>query len=121
MVINSMMTNDDVIIKMNIKTLRHDLSIWGRYWKGQEYGRGFSARSACDRLGETHTNGNNIYEMATPKHVLVYDILIEPLSTECRRALRAQYICQQDWALLGFNSKKSYIYWLRRAEGALLD
>ncbi|WP_376708410.1 hypothetical protein [Shewanella surugensis] len=118
-----MMKNGDVCTRMSIKTLRHELSVWGRYWRGQEYGRGFSTRSTCDRLGETHSTfgHHNVYEIATPKQVSVYDVLIDSLSIECRRALRAQYICQKDWALLGFNSKKSHTYWLRRAEGGLLD
>ncbi|WP_299005053.1 hypothetical protein [uncultured Shewanella sp.] len=123
MAINSLMETTDVLAPMSMKTLRRELSIWGRYWRTQEYGRGFARRSACDRLGETHLslNGANVHEMATPKHVAIYDGLIDRLSLECRRALRAQYICKKDWALLGFESRKSYIYWLRRAEGALLD
>ncbi|WP_298770381.1 hypothetical protein [uncultured Shewanella sp.] len=120
MAINSMMETTDVLATMSMKTLRHELSIWGRYWRAQEYGRGFARRSACDRLGETHS-GSNVHEMATPKHIAIYDGLIDALSLECRRALRAQYICKKDWALLGFESKKSHVYWLRRAEGALLD
>lgn len=30
-------------------------------------------------------------------------------------------LCKEQWALMGFDSKKSYIFWLRKAEMALLD
>lgn len=59
------------------------------------------------------------------------------LVPECRRALRAYYVCgrsgtsktakekpsavdRQNWVLMGFDSKKNYMFWLRRAEMELV-
>ncbi|MDT3308817.1 hypothetical protein Q4Q46_16575 [Shewanella sp. SP1S1-4] len=68
----------------------------------QELGKGFSNRSACDRLGEALGGGNLKHELKVPVYV-------------------AHYLCKEQWALMGFDSKKSYIFWLRKAEMALLD
>ncbi|MCL1125336.1 hypothetical protein [Shewanella surugensis] len=57
-------------------------------------------------------------ELPTPDHIQFHDTQVEQLSQDCHRDLRVRYICKQEWALVGFNSKKSYQYWLRRAEGA---
>ncbi|MCL1124217.1 hypothetical protein [Shewanella surugensis] len=105
---------------MSIKTLRSELTIWGRYWRGQEYGGGYGSRSACDKLGEIRIESSASVEQKVPDHVYQYDQQIEHLSQDCRRALRVRYICKKNWALVGFDSEKSYMYWLRRAEGELL-
>lgn len=113
-----MSINTDV---MNIKTLRRELKVWGRYWRGQEYGGGYGSRSACVKIGETRIESSANTEQQVPDHVYQYDKQVERLSHECRRALRVRYICKKNWALVGFDSEKSYQYWLRRAEGELLD
>ncbi len=105
--------------RMSIKTLRRELTQWGRFWQRREYGLGHAGRSACDKLGEIRVGGFAA-ESKVPVHVLMYDRRIEVLSCDCRRALRVHYLCKRNWALVGFDSKKSYEYWLRRAEGELL-
>ncbi|MCL1124136.1 hypothetical protein [Shewanella surugensis] len=105
------------IERMSIKTLRRELKTWGLYWRGQEYGGGYGSRSACDKLGEIRIEST---EQPVPDHVHQYDQQVEQLSNDCRRALRVRYICTKNWALVGFDSEKSYQYWLRRAEGELL-
>lgn len=57
----------------------------------------------------------------TPKHVIQFDRMIECLSPNCIRAIRTCYVCKGQWALMEFDSKKSYLYWLRRAEIALIN
>ncbi|MCL1128006.1 hypothetical protein [Shewanella surugensis] len=108
------------IERMSIKTLRGELKTWGRYWRGQEYGGGYGSRSACDKLGEIRIESSVNTEQPVPDHVQFYDIQVEQLSQDCRRALRVRYICKKEWTLIGFDSEKSYQYWLRRAEGELL-
>ncbi|MFG0453592.1 hypothetical protein [Shewanella sp. YQ_9] len=56
-----------------------------------------------------------------PPWVIRYDRRIEQLAPECRRAIRAQYLCRGKWALLDFDSRKSFVFWLRRAELAILS
>ncbi|WP_434086610.1 hypothetical protein [Shewanella acanthi] len=103
-----------------MKALRLALHAWGRYWAHQEMGKGHANRSACDKFGEPIAYGSGVvHELTVPKHVAVIDKLVEKLTPNCRRAIRAHYVCKGNWALLGFDSKKSYIYWLRRAEIAL--
>ena len=104
--------------RITIKVLRHDLTQWGRYWLSREYGQGHARRSACDKLGEMRVSSPTA-NFEVPDHVLIYDRRIESLSCDCRRALRVRYICARNWALVGFDSKKSYLYWLRRAESEL--
>lgn len=105
---------------LTIKQLRKELTHWGRYWASKEHGQGYSKRSACERLNEGRST-NAVYEITVPPTVECYDVLITGLSIDCRRALRARYICQRNWALVGFDSQKSYQYWLVRAEGELLN
>ena len=77
-------------VTLNMKALRYGLTRWGNYWAHQERGQGFASLSQCPD--------------------------IERLATQCIRAIRAHYICKGQWALMEFDSKKSYLYWLRRAE-----
>ncbi|WP_050991319.1 hypothetical protein [Shewanella sp. POL2] len=106
---------------INLKALRVGLSTWGRYWAYQELGRNYGNRSACDKLGDPLTRGGAVvHELEVPKHVVQFDRMIELLSPNCKRAIRAHYVCKGQWALMGFDSKKSYIYWLRRAEMQLV-
>ncbi|MDR9766588.1 hypothetical protein RJP56_11030 [Shewanella baltica] len=105
---------DDLV---NMKALRAGLNAWGRYWAFQELGKGFTNRSACDKLGEVQVYGGALVrELSVPKHVVQFDRMIECLSPNCIRAIRTCYVCKGQWALMGFDSKKSYVYWLRRAE-----
>ncbi|QQX78533.1 hypothetical protein JK628_13175 [Shewanella sp. KX20019] len=103
---------------MNIKQLRSELKAWGRYWARQEQGQGYASRSACDRLGEpirqTCSGGNS--DHMPPDYITELDSHIGRLSPNCKRAIRAHYVCKGQWKLMGFDSQKSYIYWLRRAE-----
>jgi hypothetical protein len=48
-------------------------------------------------------------------------MMIERLAPQCIRAIRAHYVCKGQWALMGFDSKKSYVYWLRRAEIEIVE
>lgn len=105
----------------NMAALRVGLTTWGRYWAFQELGRNYGNRSACDKLGDPVSRGGAVvHELNVPKHVAQYDQLIDRLSINCKRAIRAHYVCKGQWALMGFDSKKSYIYWLRRAEMQLV-
>lgn len=104
---------DDLV---NMKALRAGLNTWGRYWAFQELGRNYGNRSACDKLGDPIAHGSVVHELNVPKHVAQFDLMIDMLSINCKRAIRAHYVCKGQWALMGFDSKKSYIYWLRRAE-----
>lgn len=102
---------------INMKALRAGLNAWGRYWVFQELGKGFATRSACDKFGEVQVYGCSVvHEHDVPKHVAQFDLIINVLSSDCKRAIRTCYVCKGQWALMGFDSKKSYIYWLRRAE-----
>lgn len=109
---------DDLV---NMKALRAGLSTWGRYWAFQELGRNYGGRSACDKLGDPISHGSVVHELNVPKHVAQFDLMIDMLSINCKRAIRAHYVCKGQWALMGFDSKKSYVYWLRRAEISLVD
>lgn len=123
----------------NIQQVRAELAVWGRFWFGQEQLQGYASRSACDKLNEVRTNSDShLYEneINCPPLVLQYDRLIEKLTPECKRALRAYYVCSRkgtgktakakgdvqrnNWALMGFADKKEYEFWLRRAEMELL-
>ncbi|PKI08311.1 hypothetical protein CXF78_01655 [Shewanella sp. 11B5] len=100
-----------------MKTLRHGLTRRGNYWAHQEYGQGFASRSQCDKLGEVIVYGSSaVVEITPPLEVRQFDQMIERLSPQCIRAIRVHYICKGQWALMEFDSKKSYVYWLRRAE-----
>ncbi len=94
---------------MNIKHLRRELRTWGRYWAHQEHGQGYSSRSACDRLKDPFlpTGCGDTRDHLPPGHINRYDMKISGLAPNCRRALRAQYICNGQWQLIGFDSKKS--------------
>ncbi|AQS40209.1 hypothetical protein FM037_16550 [Shewanella psychropiezotolerans] len=107
---------------MNIKTLRKELKVWGRYWAQQEQGQGYSSRSACDRLKEPFTPSScgGSREHIPPDHINLYDMKVYTLAIDCRRALRGQYICNGQWQLLGFDNNKTFLFWLRRAEIALI-
>jgi hypothetical protein len=111
---------DDVQERITVKQLRKELAAWGRYWASKEYGQGHASRSACDKLGEVRCFGAVFSESSSPAHIAEYDRRIARLSHECRRALRVHYICERNWALVEFDSEKSYIYWLKRAERELL-
>ncbi len=106
---------------MNIKRLRSELKAWGRYWARQEQGQGYASRSACDRLSEPFTprGCGGTRDHLPPDHINRYDMKVYCLAHDCRRALRAQYICKGQWPLMGFDSEKTFLYWLRRAEVAL--
>lgn len=123
-----------------IREIRAELKIWGNYWYGKEQLSGYASRSACDKLGEVMTNSDaHLYgqDITPPPIVQAYDRLINDMVPECRRALRAYYVCgrggvsvtakdkltavnRQNWALMGFDSKKSFLFWLRRAEMELI-
>jgi hypothetical protein len=106
---------------INMKVLRAGLDTWGRYWAFQELGKGHATRSACDKFGEVQVYGSAVvHELDVPKHVDQFDKMVERLSPNGKRAIRACYVCKGQWALMGFDSKKSYVYWLRRAEIELL-
>lgn len=107
---------------MNMKRLRSELKAWGRYWAYQERGQGYSSRSACDRLKDPFTPSSCAVtnDHVPPRHIERYDVIVTGLAIDCRRAIRAQYICQGQWQLLGFDSKKTFLFWLRRAEIALI-
>ncbi|WP_229814700.1 hypothetical protein [Shewanella hanedai] len=108
---------------MNIKTLRKELKVWGMYWARQEQGQGYASRSACDRLKEPFVlscSGGSRNHLP-PDHINRYEMKVYCLAHDCRRAIRAQYICKGQWLLMGFESKKSFLFWLRKAELTLLS
>ncbi|GGP37470.1 hypothetical protein GCM10009347_01800 [Shewanella algicola] len=107
---------------LKMKELRDGLSRWGRYWAYQERGKGFANRSQCDKLGEVIVYGSaGVSDVTPPREVRQFDQLIERLAPQCIRAIRAHYICKGQWALMGFDSKQSYVYWLRRAEITMME
>ena len=109
-------------VTLNMKALRHGLTRWGNYWAHQEYGQGFASRSQCDKLGEVIVYGSSaVVEITPPREVRQFDVMIERLTPQCIRAIRAHYVCKGQWALMGFDSKKSYVYWLRRAEIEIVE
>ena len=109
-------------VTLNMKALRHGLTRWGNYWAHQEYGQGFASRSQCDKLGEVIVYGGSaVVEITPPLEVRQFDQMIERLSPQCIRAIRAHYICKGQWALTEFDSKKFYVYWFRRAEISLIN
>lgn len=104
-------------VTLNMKALRHGLTRWGNYWAHQEYCQGFASRSQCDKLGEVIVYGSSaVVEITPPREVRHFDKMIERLTPQCIRAIRAHYVCKG-----GFDSKKSYVYWLRRAEVGLVE
>ena len=109
-------------VLMNIKTLRKELKVWSRYWSSQELGQGYASRSACDRLKEAFTPSSSGGSRGhfPPDHIGRYDMKIYCLTVDCRRALRAKYICNDQWQMIGFDRKKTYLFWLLRAEVALI-
>jgi hypothetical protein len=109
-------------VTLNMKALRHGLTRWGNYWAHQEFGQEFASRSQCDKLGEVIVYGSSaVVEITPPREVRQFDVMIERLTPQCIRAIRAHYISKGQWALMGFDSKKSYVYWLRRAEIGLVE
>lgn len=109
-------------VTLNMQALRHGLKRWGNYWAHQERGQGFASRSQCDKLGEVIVYGSaGIGEVTPQREVRQFDVMIERLAPQCIRAIRAHYICKGQWALVGFDSKKSYVYWLRRAEIEIVE
>ncbi|RLV60989.1 hypothetical protein D5018_03870 [Parashewanella curva] len=103
-----------------IKKLRSELRLWGNYSLKREFGQGFPSRSACDRLKEPIMhNGGNTFEHEMPREVQAVDRLVNRLSVDCRKAIRVQYQCGGHWQGL-FKEKKSFLFWLKRAELALL-
>lgn len=65
--------------------------------------------------------GSAVVEITPPLEVRQFDQMIERLSPQCIRAIRAHYICKGQWALMEFDSKKFYVYWFRRAEISLIN
>lgn len=107
---------------MNMKQLRLELRQWANWWLRHEYGKGFSNRSSCDRLQDPVMFGTGGAErdIQPPSDVRLMTNRIDELTDTCRLALRAEYMCRGRWALCGFDSKKTFIFWLRRAELALV-
>ena len=108
----------------NVKQVKRELKAWGNYWRFQEVGQGYAKRSACDKLGEVLTNSDaHLYEneFDIPEHIQCIDSQIRSLSHDCRRAIRAKYICLGTWTLVGFKVRTSYDYWLKNAEIRLLS
>ncbi len=107
---------------MNMKQLRLELRAWANWWLRHEYGKGYAARSACDKLKEPIIQMVSVSErdIQPPAYVLRYDRKVERLGTDCRRAIRAHYFCRGNWALAGFDSRKTFLFWLRRAEMVLV-
>ena len=106
-----------------VKQVRKELRAWGNYWRWQEMGQGYAKRSACDKLGEVLTNSDaHLYgnEFDAPEHVLMVNAQVQRLSHDCRRALRAKYVCFGMWALCGFKAKTTFDYWLKKAEIGLI-
>jgi hypothetical protein len=104
-------------VTLNMKALRHGLTRWVH----QEFGQGFASRSQCDKLGEVIVYGRSaVVEITPPLEVRQFDQMSTRLTPQCIWAIRAQYVCKGQWALMGFDSKKSYLYWLRLGEISLL-
>lgn len=107
---------------ITIQEVRANLSVWGRFWFGRERLQGYASRNVCDKIGESFaTIHSDIY---VPEFVAYYGALIEKLNSESRRAIRAKYVCKQEfrenWQLVGFESKKEFLFWLKRAELSLM-
>jgi hypothetical protein len=121
MVKNNVQQLEHQQVTLNMKMLRYGLTRWGNYWAYQERGEGFASRSQCDKLGEVIVYGSSaVVEITPPREVRQFDLMIERLTPQCIRAIRAHYVCKGQWALMGFDSKKSYMYWLRLGEISLL-
>ncbi|GAB1072009.1 MAG: hypothetical protein SAqTSA_21090 [Shewanella algae] len=67
---------------MNMKQLRLELRAWANWWLRHEYGKGYAARSSCDRLKDPITCVTTVSErdINPPPGVIRYDRRIE-LST----------------------------------------
>ena len=115
------MRPDNEIALRTIKNLRKELRVWGNFYVKYEMGNSYPSRSACDRLSEPVIRGGNSVapEIDTPSHILVTDRLVNRLSNNCRKAIRVQYLCSGEFAAF-FDSKKSFLFWLKRAEIALM-
>ena len=107
---------------MNMKELRLELRAWANWWLRHEYGDGHANRSACDKLQDPIVNSSNGAErdIQPPPHIRIITRRVDSLSGDCKRAIRAEYMCRGRWALMEFDSRRSFIFWLRRAELALV-
>ncbi len=104
-----------------VKNLRKELRIWGNYYVKYEMGSGYPSRSACDRLQEAviRSVGSVEPELSAPPAIYATDLMVKKLSFNCRKAVRVQYLCSGNWAQF-YDSKKTFTFWLKRAEIALL-
>jgi hypothetical protein len=104
-------------VTLNMKGLRHGLTRWGNYWAHQKlWPRVLMPKPVRQvRRGDCLRSFGSSRDNA-PLEVRQFDQMIERLTPQCIRAIRAQYVCKGQWVLVGFDSKKSYVYLLRRAE-----
>lgn len=108
---------------VDVKAMRLELRTWGNWWCRHEYGRGFAGRSACDKLKDPMVIGCSCrpeVEINPPSNIERTGRRVEQLTPNARRAIRAEYLCRGNWALCEFESKSSFIFWLRSAERALM-
>lgn len=112
-----------------IKDVRSDLKVWGDFWARQEEGQGYASKSNVQALKETlmigcaiqgtsHLVSHLADSIHVPTFVASIDREISGLRKECKVALRQKYICRGQ--ILFFDSSKTYLFWLRRAEAHLL-
>ncbi|MBQ4836056.1 sigma-70 family RNA polymerase sigma factor [Pseudoalteromonas luteoviolacea] len=122
--------------RQNIKQVRGELKVWGRYWALKEETQGYAKKSNVERIKEccllggifssdAHLYSHGADSISPPDHIAQITQDIEALSSSCRKALVGKYIKGMSpkeiavWAD-EFSNKHSVEFWLARAERGLL-
>ncbi|MBD1583480.1 hypothetical protein [Pseudoalteromonas sp. S16_S37] len=120
----------------NLKQVRAQLKLWGRYWASKEALQGYAQKSSTHKIYENHVLGGSFSSDAhlyshgsnginPPEHIALLSDKIETLRAECKKVLIAKYVKKMDlkeacaWG--GFDSATSVDFWLLRAETGLLS
>lgn len=112
----------------NIKQLKAELKRWGRYQSQQEFGRGYSSKSNVEQMRlcllAGGAFGGVVVESEIPQHLSWIDNRINQLSKDCIKAIRFKYVLKLSKSVArsyGFETVRSYEFWLLKAENALFQ
>ncbi|WP_440055471.1 hypothetical protein ACSLBF_04845 [Pseudoalteromonas sp. T1lg65] len=110
--------------QVTIKQLRQALKRWGKFWYGKELGKGFNRVAVTENISRYSVAGCSSDQMSVPAEISGLTAIIDNLRPECKRALRVKYLSTDKGLeaikMTGFDSKRSFEFWLVKAERALL-
>ena len=99
----------------NIKRLRAELKLWGRYQSKQETGKGYSNKSNVEQMRlcllAGGAFGGSVIESEIPEHLVWIDKGINKLSENCIKAIRFKYVLKLSKSVArsyGFETVRSY-------------